>query len=79
LEPATRLKSPRFQILPRRFIFFDNGQKPSGGDGGSVTNIHSNGANFVFVDGHVKRFKKSEYWNGSSVGITNNPDLIWTP
>jgi len=38
--------------------FFDNGQKPAGGDGGSVTNIHNNGANFVFVDGHVKHFKK---------------------
>ncbi|MGH7975923.1 MAG: prepilin-type N-terminal cleavage/methylation domain-containing protein [Limisphaerales bacterium] len=59
--------------------FFDNGQKPAIGDGGSVTNIHNNGANFTFVDGHSKHFKKSEYWNGSSVGITNNPDLIWTP
>ena len=58
---------------------FDNGQKPAGGDGGSVTNIHNNGANFVFVDGHVKRFRKSEYWNGSTVGITNNPELVWIP
>ena len=72
----------RISYLPNpsaTVYFFDNGQKPSGGDGGSVTNIHSNGANFVFVDGHVKRFKKCEYWNGSTVGITNNPDLVWTP
>jgi prepilin-type N-terminal cleavage/methylation domain-containing protein/prepilin-type processing-associated H-X9-DG protein len=58
---------------------FDNGQKPAIGDGGSVTNVHNNGANFTFIDGHAKRFKKSEYWNGSSVGITNNPDLVWYP
>jgi len=56
---------------------FDNGQKPSLGDGGSVTNIHNNGANFSFLDGHARRFKKSEYWNGTSVGITNNPELVW--
>jgi len=56
---------------------FDNGQKPALGDGGSVTNIHNNGANFCFLDGHAKRFKKSEYWNGTSVGITNNPELVW--
>ncbi|HEX3856169.1 MAG TPA: prepilin-type N-terminal cleavage/methylation domain-containing protein [Verrucomicrobiae bacterium] len=56
---------------------FDNGQKPALGDGGSVTNIHNNGANFSFLDGHAKRFKKSEYWNGTSVGITDNPELVW--
>jgi prepilin-type processing-associated H-X9-DG protein/prepilin-type N-terminal cleavage/methylation domain-containing protein len=56
---------------------FDNGQKPALGDGGSVTNIHNNGANFCFLDGHAKRFKKSEYHNGTTVGITNNPELIW--
>jgi prepilin-type N-terminal cleavage/methylation domain-containing protein/prepilin-type processing-associated H-X9-DG protein len=56
---------------------FDNGQKPAIGDGGSVTNIHNNGANFCFLDGHAKRFRKSEYWNGTSVGVTNNPELIW--
>lgn len=56
---------------------FDNGQKPSLGDGGSVTNVHNNGANLCFLDGHAKHFRRFEYYNGSSVGITNNPDLIW--
>jgi prepilin-type N-terminal cleavage/methylation domain-containing protein/prepilin-type processing-associated H-X9-DG protein len=56
---------------------FDNGQLPAIGDGGSVTNIHNNGANFCFLDGHAKRIKKTEYWNGTSVGITNNPELVW--
>jgi prepilin-type N-terminal cleavage/methylation domain-containing protein/prepilin-type processing-associated H-X9-DG protein len=58
---------------------FDNEQKPAIGDGGSITNMHNFGANFSFADGHVKRFSKIEYYNGSSVGITNNPDLIWFP
>jgi prepilin-type N-terminal cleavage/methylation domain-containing protein/prepilin-type processing-associated H-X9-DG protein len=57
---------------------FDNEQKPAIGDGGSITNMH-NGANFSFADGHVKHFKKSEYYNGTGYGITNNPDLIWFP
>jgi prepilin-type N-terminal cleavage/methylation domain-containing protein/prepilin-type processing-associated H-X9-DG protein len=56
---------------------FDNGQLPALGDGGSVTNIHNNGAHFSFLDGHAKRFRKAEYWNGTSVGITNNPELVW--
>jgi len=56
---------------------FDNGQLPAIGDGGSVAHIHNIGANFSFLDGHAKRFKKSEYWNGTSVGITNNPELVW--
>ena len=56
---------------------FDNGQLPALGDGGSVTNIHNNGANFSFLDGHARRFRKAEYWNGTSVGITNNPELVW--
>ena len=57
---------------------FDTWQLPSLGDGNSVhTNLHSGGANISFIDGHVKRFNKSEYWNGTSVGITNNPELVW--
>ena len=56
---------------------FDNGQLPAIGDGGSVTNLHNKGANFCFLDGHAKRFKKAEYWNGTSIGITNNPELVW--
>jgi prepilin-type N-terminal cleavage/methylation domain-containing protein/prepilin-type processing-associated H-X9-DG protein len=55
---------------------FDNEQKPALGDGGSITNLH-NGANFSFLDGHARHCKKSEYWNGTSTGITNNPELVW--
>jgi prepilin-type N-terminal cleavage/methylation domain-containing protein/prepilin-type processing-associated H-X9-DG protein len=56
---------------------FDNQQLPALGDGGSITNLHGLGANFSFLDGHARWFKKSDYWNGSSTGITNNPELIW--
>jgi len=55
---------------------FDNGQKPALGDGGSVTNVHG-GANFSFLDGHAQQFRKAAYWNGSSSGVTNNPELVW--
>jgi prepilin-type processing-associated H-X9-DG protein/prepilin-type N-terminal cleavage/methylation domain-containing protein len=72
------IKLTAIPVAPVAVVWlFDNGQLPAIGDGGSVTNIHNNGANFSFLDGHVKRFKKSEYWNGTSVGITNNPELVW--
>jgi len=40
--------------------------------------LHENGANFLFVDGHVSWFLVSAYWNGSS-GIMTNPALRWQP
>jgi prepilin-type N-terminal cleavage/methylation domain-containing protein/prepilin-type processing-associated H-X9-DG protein len=43
------------------------------------TNLHSHGAQFVFLDGHVALFKVSAYRNSSGNAITNNPDLVWFP
>jgi len=44
------------------------------------TNLHSQGAQFVFVDGHAARFKNAEYWDfAAGRGRTNNPDLVWIP
>ena len=49
--------------------------------GGFVhTNLHNRGAQFVFLDGHVTRFRNTEYWDFSTgKGLTNNPDLVWCP
>ena len=72
-----KIKLSAIPAAPASVVWlFDNGQLPAVGDGGSVTNIHS-GANFSFLDGHAKHFNKSEYYNGTSVGITNNPELVW--
>ena len=44
------------------------------------TNLHNHGAQFVFLDGHVARFRNKEYWNfTANKGITNNPELVWIP
>jgi len=44
------------------------------------TNLHSHGANFLFLDSHVARFRSLEYWDfATSRGRTNNPDLVWYP
>jgi prepilin-type processing-associated H-X9-DG protein len=58
---------------------FDSKNLPAWGSQNYVhTNLHNNGANFVFLDGHVKRFRNTEYWNFSTdKGLTNNPDLVW--
>lgn len=44
------------------------------------TNLHSHGANFLFLDSHVARYRSPEYWDfATSKGRTNNPDLVWYP
>lgn len=60
---------------------FDNGKLAARAQQNNVhTNLHERGANFAFVDGHVRRFKNTEYWDFSKdKGRTNNPSLIWRP
>lgn len=44
------------------------------------TNLHGNGAQFTFLDGHAKRFRNADYWDfKSDKGRTDNPDLVWSP
>jgi len=58
---------------------FDSKNLPAWGPQNYVhTNLHNNGANFIFLDGHAKRFKNIQYWDfKTNKGITNNPELVW--
>jgi prepilin-type N-terminal cleavage/methylation domain-containing protein/prepilin-type processing-associated H-X9-DG protein len=44
------------------------------------TNLHSGGAQFLFVDSHAARFNKKDYWNSAAnKALTNNPSIVWVP
>jgi prepilin-type N-terminal cleavage/methylation domain-containing protein/prepilin-type processing-associated H-X9-DG protein len=60
---------------------FDSKNLPAVGEANFVhTNLHNHGAQFVFLDAHVARFRNTEYWNfAANKGITNNPNLVWFP
>ena len=67
-------------------LFFDSKNLPAvqtdtANPGNFVhTNLHGGGAQFVFLDGHVARFRNTEYWDfATGKGRTNNPDLVWIP
>ncbi len=62
------------------WLFDNGGLAPVAQENNVHTTLHNNGAQFVFLDGHVARFKNSEYWDfKKDKGITNNPALIWYP
>ena len=60
---------------------FDNGKLAAVAQQNNVhTNLHSRGAQFVFLDGHALRLKNTAYWDfAADKGRTNNPDLVWIP
>ncbi len=60
---------------------FDSKNLPAVGYWGYVhTNLHSAGAQFLFLDGHSRRFRNTDYWDFlQQKGRTNNPDLAWVP
>jgi prepilin-type N-terminal cleavage/methylation domain-containing protein/prepilin-type processing-associated H-X9-DG protein len=60
---------------------FDNGGIAAVAQWNNVhSNLHSHGAQFVFLDGHAAWFKNKEYWNfKTNKGLTNNPKLAWFP
>jgi prepilin-type N-terminal cleavage/methylation domain-containing protein/prepilin-type processing-associated H-X9-DG protein len=67
---------------PARTVWlFDNGKLAAVAQQNNVhTNIHFQGANFTFLDGHSAHFKSREYWDYAlNEGITNNASLIWIP
>jgi len=44
------------------------------------TNLHNGGAQLLFMDSHVQRFRNREYWNfQTKQSITNNPSIRWIP
>ena len=76
----TDIKITAVPFSPTAVVWmFDSKNLPAWGSQNYVhTTLHNNGANFVFLDGHAKRFKNTEYWDfTNNKGITNNPDLVW--
>jgi prepilin-type processing-associated H-X9-DG protein len=60
---------------------FDNGKLAAVAEQNNVhTNLHSQGAQFLFLDGHTRRFGNKDYWDFKlDEGRTNNPSLVWVP
>ena len=60
---------------------FDNGKRAAVAQQNNVhTNLHQRGAQFLFLDGHVGRFRNTDYWDfESDKGRTNNPEIVWIP
>jgi len=58
---------------------FDTKNLPGVGYWGFVhTNLHQQGAQFAFLDGHARRFRNTAYWDFvTDHGRTNNPELRW--
>jgi prepilin-type N-terminal cleavage/methylation domain-containing protein/prepilin-type processing-associated H-X9-DG protein len=62
------------------WLFDNGGSAPVAQQNNVHTNLHSRGAQFLFLDGHARRFRNVEYWDFSThKGITNNPALVWFP
>lgn len=67
---------------PSRVVYlFDNGKLAARAQQNNVhTNLHSGGANFNFLDGHMQRYSNREYWDFKARrGRTDNPALVWQP
>lgn len=60
---------------------FDSKNLPAVGAWSYVhTNLHAGGAQFLFLDGHVARFRQSDCWDpATGRARTNHPALRWIP
>jgi prepilin-type N-terminal cleavage/methylation domain-containing protein/prepilin-type processing-associated H-X9-DG protein len=79
LDCPTRLSSIS---RPTQVVWmFDNGKRAAVAQQNNVhTNIHQRGAQFLFLDGHARRYRNTDYWDFlSDKGRTNNPEIIWIP
>lgn len=67
---------------PDRMVWlFDNGRRAAVAQQNNVAlDVHRDGANFLFVDGHTARYRRTAYWNSERKrGRTDNPELQWVP
>jgi prepilin-type N-terminal cleavage/methylation domain-containing protein/prepilin-type processing-associated H-X9-DG protein len=74
----------RFSAIraPSRLVqLFDNGGRAAVAQQNNVhTNLHQEGAQFLFLDGHTRRFGNRVYWDFQrNRGRTNSVDLVWRP
>jgi prepilin-type processing-associated H-X9-DG protein len=78
---GNQVKLSSIQSPARVVWLFDNGKLAGVAQQNNVhTNLHNKGAQFVFLDGHARRFANLEYWDfKKDVGRTNNPELVWIP
>jgi prepilin-type processing-associated H-X9-DG protein len=77
-RPARLASLPR----PAALVWlFDSKNIPGVGPANFVhTNLHNQGAQFTFLDGHAARYRNIAYWDfRSNRGRTNNPELVWSP
>ena len=60
---------------------FDNGGLAAVAQQNNVhTNLHPDGANFLFLDGHTSFYEHSTYWDGArNRGLTDSSRLSWHP
>lgn len=77
-SPAKLSSLPRISAV---VWLFDSKNIPGVGRANFVhTNLHNHGAQFLFLDGHARRFRAAEYWDlKTNKARTNNCDLVWTP
>lgn len=77
-------KSARLSSLkhPSRLVWlFDNGGLAAVAQQNNIhTNLHQQGANFLFLDGHSQNFSSQKYWDfNANKGLTNSPSIFWKP
>jgi prepilin-type N-terminal cleavage/methylation domain-containing protein/prepilin-type processing-associated H-X9-DG protein len=75
----TDIKLSAIPVAPVSVVWlFDSKNLPAWGSVNYAhTNLHGKGANFVFLDGHAKRFNVSAYRDSAGNVITNNPEMVW--
>jgi len=74
----------RISSIPHPMLviwLFDTKNLPAVGYEGFVhTNLHSDGAQMTFLDGHARRFRSADYWDfESNRGRRDNPEIVWIP